>query len=304
AVFADQLFIFSTRSEWTAHFLLEFVKAHVVDAPPPDDDEETILFEDVPSLPPPPAPAEKTWQGSLSDGTPLLLWKTSNNSVHLRLGDEFQVAMDLGHRNTVCLISESQKAAKRRRPQPGGYLLPILTYLLAVHDRYIVHAAGVVVKDKALLLMGESGSGKTTSALAFAAAGLPLLGDDLLVLHENQGNVWVHALHFKPKVCLAGTADKETLQLQNLPLARSAIAGAFIHLKGPPGQEETLTRLSPQNALAKVIAQSNVPGFQPKPLDWLRTLQNFCLCALAWEWRVGPLTILNRYTAETTLSPP
>ena len=49
----------------------------------------------------------------------------------------------------------------------------------------LVHAAGVVVDGRAFLLTGPSGAGKTTWARACAAAGLPVLSDDVVLLHAD-----------------------------------------------------------------------------------------------------------------------
>jgi hypothetical protein len=48
--------------------------------------------------------------------------------------------------------------------------------------RFSVHAAGVAVGGKGLLIPGSSGSGKSTLALALARAGFAYLGDDMLFL--------------------------------------------------------------------------------------------------------------------------
>jgi len=48
--------------------------------------------------------------------------------------------------------------------------------------RYNVHAAGVALAGKGLLMPGSSGSGKSTLALALARAGFDFLGDDMTFL--------------------------------------------------------------------------------------------------------------------------
>jgi hypothetical protein len=54
--------------------------------------------------------------------------------------------------------------------------------------RFSVHAAGLALGDKGLLIPGSSGSGKSTLALALARAGFGYLGDDMLFLvREGDG---------------------------------------------------------------------------------------------------------------------
>jgi hypothetical protein len=63
---------------------------------------------------------------------------------------------------------------------------PLLTIplieMLKRRARFSVHAAGVALGDKGLIIPGSSGSGKSTLALALARAGFGFLGDDMLFL--------------------------------------------------------------------------------------------------------------------------
>jgi hypothetical protein len=59
--------------------------------------------------------------------------------------------------------------------------LPLMETLKR-RGRFSVHAAGVALGGKGLLIPGSSGSGKSTLALALARAGFGFLGDDMLFL--------------------------------------------------------------------------------------------------------------------------
>jgi hypothetical protein len=62
----------------------------------------------------------------------------------------------------------------------------ITTRLLALHHhRPQLHAAGCVVNHHAVLAIGASGAGKSSIALQWSTAGLPLLGDDVILLDET-----------------------------------------------------------------------------------------------------------------------
>jgi hypothetical protein len=67
-------------------------------------------------------------------------------------------------------------------------LAPLLKICLArlalqrSHDLCSLHAAGVALNGQCLVLPGPSGAGKSTLAAALALEGLPLLGDDTIVL--------------------------------------------------------------------------------------------------------------------------
>ena len=58
--------------------------------------------------------------------------------------------------------------------------------LLALHrDVAQLHAAGAVVRGRALLAIGPSGAGKTSLALSWSRAGLPTLGDDVVLIGQD-----------------------------------------------------------------------------------------------------------------------
>jgi hypothetical protein len=63
------------------------------------------------------------------------------------------------------------------------YLLgPVLGFALRLRGVLCLHASAVVVDGRAVALMGPAGSGKSTTAGAFGAAGFGVLADDLAAL--------------------------------------------------------------------------------------------------------------------------
>jgi len=64
--------------------------------------------------------------------------------------------------------------------------------LLSHTGSFVVHAGGVGFGDAAIMLLGNSGRGKSTLAASFARAGLTLLGDDAMI---------VTSLDATPRVC-------------------------------------------------------------------------------------------------------
>jgi len=68
------------------------------------------------------------------------------------------------------------------------YLLgPIIGFMLRWRGTTCLHASGVLVNGNALAITGASGAGKSTLAAAFAAAGFPILTDDVLPLSTSNG---------------------------------------------------------------------------------------------------------------------
>jgi hypothetical protein len=76
------------------------------------------------------------------------------------------------------------------------YLLnSAVTVALNLRGIPCLHASGVVVNGRGALLLGPSGTGKSTTAGALMAAGNELLTDDIAALDLRPDQVWVHPGH-------------------------------------------------------------------------------------------------------------
>jgi hypothetical protein len=62
-----------------------------------------------------------------------------------------------------------------------------------------VHAAGILLEDRAYLLVGPSGCGKTTWARTAAGAGLPVLSDDCVLVDSTGGRLTALGSPFRAK---------------------------------------------------------------------------------------------------------
>ena len=71
----------------------------------------------------------------------------------------------------------------------------VLPRILAHEGRLVVHAAAVRAGQRAILIVGESGKGKSTLAASFAEAGHDLLGDDAMVVSRRDGGPVVKAVY-------------------------------------------------------------------------------------------------------------
>ena len=66
------------------------------------------------------------------------------------------------------------------------YLLgPVLAFVLRLKGRVPLHASAVVVRERALLFVGDAGAGKSTTAAAFATLGHAVLSDDIVPVMET-----------------------------------------------------------------------------------------------------------------------
>jgi hypothetical protein len=64
----------------------------------------------------------------------------------------------------------------------------VIAHLLSLNGRLVAHGAAVGRAGKAVLLLGGSGSGKSTSAYLASMAGWSLLSDDLVVVRRSGGS--------------------------------------------------------------------------------------------------------------------
>jgi hypothetical protein len=89
----------------------------------------------------------------------------------------------------------------------------VIAHLLSLNGRLVAHGAAVGRGRKAVLLLGASGSGKSTSAYLASLAGWSLLSDDLVVVRRVAAGleaVGVHrALAVPPDVAEADAAGIE-----------------------------------------------------------------------------------------------
>src|SRR2546423_9559252 len=74
---------------------------------------------------------------------------------------------------------------------PEGFLVDLLLSPVLAMQRELlfVHAASIEIGGRGVLLIGTSGSGKTTAALPLAARGHGYLGDDMAVLHARSADL-------------------------------------------------------------------------------------------------------------------
>jgi hypothetical protein len=74
------------------------------------------------------------------------------------------------------------------------YLLgPVLGFVLRLRGVTCLHASAVALGQQAVAFLGPAGAGKSTTAAAFASQGHPVLSDDITVLQEEKGAIFVQS---------------------------------------------------------------------------------------------------------------
>lgn len=190
-----------------------------------------------------------------------------------------------------------------------------LLVALSTNGVYGLHAAGLCLDDRALLLVGDSGSGKSTTATALVAAGCRFLGDDCLLIRESAGAVELLAywpsFRLTDRVVPTFTRLKPYLTRHHADTkwlldAASAFPGQFLgQWLGPTTllflvrsshRASTLSSLSLAEATGLLIAQSGALCLEchPNPrqhLDLLARLASrstFARLELGSEWIEDP----------------
>ena len=125
----------------------------------------------------------------------------------------------------------------------AAYLLgPIMGAVLRMREVTCLHGSAVVIDSRAVAFVGVSGSGKSTTAAAFARLGYAVLSDDILALTDKGSHFFVRPAY--PRV----------------RLWPESVAGLF-------GSADKLPLMTPN--WEKRFLELNVPGyrFQDKPLQ-------------------------------------
>ncbi len=122
------------------------------------------------------------------------------------LGDEefFQLSYSDG----TCFVMDSKVTRIWGKPGDGQsmedlatyFLGPVMGFILRRRGITALHASAVCVDGKAVVLTGEAGAGKSTTAAALALRGIPVLCEDIASMEEGNEGFSVEVGH--PRVCL------------------------------------------------------------------------------------------------------
>jgi HPr kinase/phosphorylase len=136
-------------------------------------------------------------------------------------------------------------------------------------DSASIHASAVLVGDRAVLIRGPSGSGKSGLAFALILAGragqLPptaLIGDDRVRLTARGGRLIVQSVDE-----LAGKIEIRGLGIRTVAFAKEGPVGLVVDLSAADSE-----RLPPPEALRTTVSSLEIPripvgtGYSPLPL--------------------------------------
>ena len=146
-----------------------------------------------------------------------------------------------------------------------------------------VHAAAVACDGRAVLIVGDSGSGKSTTAVACAAAGFGFLGDDQVAVSDSDGRSVAHSLFASARlddivqrvgpavphaVHPAPNGAGKSLVLLSGPgsaVVPSATVAAVIVASVSPRSDSTLVRASAKDALRAMLPSTMLGVVDDRP---------------------------------------
>lgn len=153
----------------------------------------------------------------------------------------YLAAFDPARRHLWIWVRDAAALPRYERAAP---LRGPLSWLFAAAGAQFAHAGAVATPHGAALLAGRGGSGKSTTAMACAAAGLRYLGDDYVLVAEDSGRAMVHSIYATAKLTEqsfgllpdmrqladgpATLHEKAVLQLTGTPLGAQLIESAPI----------------------------------------------------------------------------
>jgi hypothetical protein len=148
----------------------EAIRSMLGDLPPdPRPAAFEIVYRDEPQELPEREPDE-----TYSD---LVLWREGDS---LLLRHKSGITACATHEGfTAAGAGEAVRIAFRRLFQPA------ITHVLGYRDMFVVHGGGLVRDDRAVLLLGATGKGKSTLVAAAAKDGWRILSDDLVILQRG-----------------------------------------------------------------------------------------------------------------------
>lgn len=167
-----------------------------------------------------------------------------------------------------------------------------------------IHAAGIAREGRALLLLGDSGSGKTTTALALAERGWNLVGDDRCFLYRDAAGTRVASLYATAVVTAASLLRLQARDWQDIggthhgkyarllppaiTMAHEAGLAGVVWVSPRAGrlyEPEAMTRreaLVPWQAALAPLLQAHGPS-----AGWVRQLARLSSEVPTWRMRIG-----------------
>ncbi|HRU07550.1 MAG TPA: hypothetical protein P5137_17440, partial [Candidatus Brocadiia bacterium] len=204
--------------------------------------------------------AEGLWRGTFADGRPLRVRRVSRSRFEARVSGGGRVWADAATGQAAIELSAETMATGQGRL--GECFLALLQLAMAESGRFTVHAGCVARDGRALLLLGESGAGKTTLSLALGRQGWAFMGDDIVLVENRGGQAVVHALLLPAKILRPdGGKDLLTVEaMHGMGVAREAVIAGVARLSRDGQGRHELVAVDRRQVLLWMLEQGNDPA--------------------------------------------
>jgi hypothetical protein len=169
---------------------------------------------------------------------------------------------------------------------------PVLAVLLRQRGHLLLHASAVAVAGEAILFLGSSGRGKSTTAAALRARGHGLVTDDVAVLRAEESPPMVYPgfpqLKLWPEALVSLGDDPEKLPRWNPFLEKRARPAATEFSPSPlplkkiyvldEGDAPGILPLGPQEAFAELVRHTYGSDYGLQPTMGVGTAPHFFRC--------------------------
>jgi len=121
------------------------------------------------------------------------------------------------------------------------FLGPVMGFILRKRGTMALHASAVCMDDKAIVLTGEAGAGKSTTAAALALRGAAVLCEDIAAVEERDGAFSIELGY--PRICLWPSSVEMLMgSADALPRLTPNWDKCFLPLDGHLARLETMKR--------------------------------------------------------------
>jgi hypothetical protein len=207
--------------------------------------------------------------------------RTADGELIMRFEDGTDFLIDRAGRTLSLLAAPPEYT----RDDLAAYALgPVLTLALHLQGAVLLHASAVVMKGKAVVFSGASGSGKSTTAAMLHRLGYTVLSDDITEIDGTSAlpaiptiRLWPEALEalYGSAAAFPDRAPSWDKKLVTVPTAAGAHPIAAILVLEKRGGEPQLRRLDPREGWKRLMAEVptvRLPGAEQKIFDATSTL--------------------------------
>lgn len=225
----------------------------------------------------------------LRDGSVTAVWSSGDESLWL---------LDEAARQAVLHLTRPSNALTVERLAPLG---TPLRWWSALNGAAMVHAAALCRDGRGILLVGDSGAGKSTTALATLGSSVGVLGDDFCIvdtgggMHPRVHPVYRHAKadhgtlsmqpHLSERVNGPAWDGKQLVDLEPLPLAPVPVRAICSVVRDPA--TATHVRAIPRSDAIRVAAPSTLMQQRLWESHVWKVLAVAVRAAATYELRVG-----------------